>query len=100
MQSSPDLRILGTIRSWRGVEDFAIAFLSSTFGVLKPGSAGFEGRSLVKLELRPVPWFAAPLPSLMEDSGVFKQRLQSGLQGTTGESAKPRVGAVFGISLL
>ena len=64
LQSSSDLRFLCTTRPWRGVKDFAIAVMSSTFGVLKPDSTGFEERSLVKWELRSMPWFVVFLSSL------------------------------------
>ena len=76
LQASPDLRFLGTTRSWRGGKSFAIAFLSSTFRILRSESTGFEGRSLVKWELRSVPWFVVSLSSLMEDSGG--ERAESG----------------------
>ena len=71
LQSSSDLRFLGTTRPWRGVKDFAFAVMSSTSGVLKPDSAGFEGRSLVKWELRSVPWFVMSLSSLGDSSTFF-----------------------------
>ena len=69
LQSSSDLRFLGTTRPWRGVKDSAIAVMSSTFGVLKPDSAGFEERSLVKWELRSMPWFVVSLSSLGDSGG-------------------------------
>ena len=73
------------------IEDFAIAVISSTFGVFKPDSAGFEECSLVKLELRSVPLFVLSLSSL-GDSGGEKQK------ANLPRAACPRAWAAWRIS--